>query len=119
LLVEYGRTPRDLLYELKSIEKEMGREKTIRWGPRVIDIDILLFGEIVLDEGDLKIPHPELHKRKFVLIPLLEIEKDLVHPVFGERLSEFLRFIDRSQKVEFLCRISYEELGIDIEGQRE
>jgi len=82
--------PRRLLGELKGIEKEMGRRKSVRHGPRVIDLDILLCGDIVLDEDVLKIPHAELHKRAFVLIPLLEIDENLVHPTLHQPLKQLL-----------------------------
>lgn len=113
VLVRYIGGPRDLLSQIKIIEKQMGRTITVKWGPRIIDIDILLFENVVLNEEDLKIPHPELHKRKFAIIPLLELNRNLTHPIFGKRLREFLPQIERSQKVRFLSRISLKDLDID------
>jgi 2-amino-4-hydroxy-6-hydroxymethyldihydropteridine diphosphokinase len=88
-------TPRDLLNRLKDIERLMGRKEGPRWGPRVIDMDILLYGQRIIDENGLKVPHPELHKRRFVLEPLCEIASYVIHPVYNisargllSRLSE-------------------------------
>lgn len=70
-------TPAALLAEAKAIEMEMGREKTVRWGPRLIDIDILFYGDLPLAEPDLILPHKELFNRAFVLVPLSEVAPDL------------------------------------------
>ncbi|MDP2168474.1 MAG: 2-amino-4-hydroxy-6-hydroxymethyldihydropteridine diphosphokinase [Thermodesulfovibrionales bacterium] len=86
--------PHRLLKVLKSIEKELGRKETIRRGPRVIDLDILLYGDLILDEPDLKIPHPSMHKRGFVLKPLSEIAPDAVHPVLGKTVKELFEKLD-------------------------
>ncbi len=110
--MEYPDRVRDLFSETKKIEEEMGRVRNEKWGPRVIDIDILLFGDLILDEEDLKIPHPELHKRRFAMIPLLEIDKEILHPLFRKRLRDFLRGIDRSQKVKFIGKITLPDLEI-------
>ncbi len=75
--------PRLLLAELKKIEKDMGRQPAEKWGPRVIDLDILFYGQEIITDDDLAIPHPELHKRRFVLEPLNEIAPYVIHPVFG------------------------------------
>jgi len=80
--------PAELLGLLKSIEKRMGRSPTVRWGPRIVDLDILLYGDIVMDTQDLTIPHPRLHERAFVLVPLMEIAPGLIHPVLGKSISE-------------------------------
>lgn len=82
--------PLDLLTYLKDIERRMGRRKTYRYGPRVIDIDILFFDDWVLDLPGLSIPHPRLHERGFVLVPLCEIAPDLRHPVFDRKINELL-----------------------------
>ncbi len=73
-------SPSKLLKQLKKIEKLLGRKKTFRWGPRIIDIDILLYDNLVLKTKKLTIPHKELLNRKFVLLPLKEIEPEIVHP---------------------------------------
>ncbi len=84
-------TPRELLTQLKCIEQQQGRDPHgLRWGPRSIDLDILLYGQIVLTEEDLTIPHPQLGERDFVIYPLLELAPDLVLPsgIKVQQLSE-------------------------------
>jgi 2-amino-4-hydroxy-6-hydroxymethyldihydropteridine diphosphokinase len=73
-LLETTLTPRELLVELKKLEAELGREQTYRWGPRVVDFDILAYDDRTIDEPDLIIPHPRLHERAFALVPLAEID---------------------------------------------
>ena len=74
---------RDLLLVLQNIENAMGRKREIKGGPRVIDLDLLFYGQDVIDEADLTVPHPEIHKRRFVLEPLNEIASFYIHPAFG------------------------------------
>jgi 2-amino-4-hydroxy-6-hydroxymethyldihydropteridine diphosphokinase len=88
--------PRPLLRYLKKVEEEMGRLKTFRNGPRLIDLDILFYGQKVIKRPDLKIPHPRLQDRAFVLVPLAELVPDLVHPVLGESIKDLLAKIDTS-----------------------
>lgn len=85
--------PEELLKELNRIEKEAGRERIIHWGPRTLDLDILLYDDIVLEEDDLCIPHVEMHKRSFVLEPLAEIAPYKRHPVYGKTVREMLEKI--------------------------
>lgn len=75
---------RELLDELQAIENEMGRERKERWGPRVIDLDLLLYGDEVIREHDLVVPHPGIAERNFVLLPLREIAPDLDIPGLGK-----------------------------------
>jgi 2-amino-4-hydroxy-6-hydroxymethyldihydropteridine diphosphokinase len=75
--------PRDLLARLKEIEAGIGRTPGQRWGPREIDLDLLMYGEQVIEEGDLELPHPEMAHRSFVLVPLLEIDREIVIPGVG------------------------------------
>lgn len=80
--IETTLKPNNLLRLLKDIEREIGRQDSFHWGPRIIDLDILLFNSLVLNEENLQIPHPYLHEREFVLRPLNEIAPDVIHPVF-------------------------------------
>ena len=80
--------PEELLDLIKGIEKELGREKGEKWGPRIIDLDILFYGEKIINLPSLTIPHPYLHERAFVLIPLTEIAPEFVHPVLKRKAKE-------------------------------
>jgi len=86
--IETKFSPRELLIFVKEIEKKMGRKNGIRWGPRNIDIDILFYSNIVINEKDLIIPHYDLANRKFVLICLSEIAPYFVHPVLKKTVKE-------------------------------
>jgi 2-amino-4-hydroxy-6-hydroxymethyldihydropteridine diphosphokinase len=82
IAVETGTKPRALLEQLLAIELVLGRDRssTQRWGPRIIDLDILLFGDQVIDEPGLEVPHPRMYERRFVLIPLVQIAPDISLP---------------------------------------
>lgn len=79
--------PGELLAYLKAVERTLGRKDAPRWGPRAIDLDILFFDSLILDTPTLRIPHPLLHQRAFVLIPLREIAPTLRHPVLGSTIA--------------------------------
>jgi len=79
---------KELLEICKYIEKELKRERIIRWGPRIIDLDILLYGDLIQNEEALTIPHPRMHEREFVLKPLNEIAPQAFHPVLKQTISE-------------------------------
>jgi 2-amino-4-hydroxy-6-hydroxymethyldihydropteridine diphosphokinase len=87
-LVETELSPRELLTALLEIEKAMGRERTIHWGPRNIDLDIIFYENFVIDEEELKVPHPDAHNRIFVMGPIAQIAPDYVHPVLKKSVTE-------------------------------
>ena len=93
--------PSELLKMLKTVEKEIGRTKTvIRYGPRILDLDIILYDDLVLDSPQLTIPHPRMHKRRFVLCPICDIAPDMIHPVLHYSMRGLLdQLEDFSQKV--------------------
>jgi 2-amino-4-hydroxy-6-hydroxymethyldihydropteridine diphosphokinase len=96
LKVQTRLSPQDLLSYLKELERVIGREPTFRYGPRVVDIDILLYGQKSIAEEDLVIPHQRLKERAFVLVPLAELCPDLVLPGTGATVSELLADLDLS-----------------------
>lgn len=101
VMAETYLEPDDLLGHLKRLETVLGREPSFQNGPRLIDLDILLYDDLIMDSPPLVIPHPRLHQRAFVLVPLNEIAPDLVHPVFGKPVSELLLDVDRLNIVEY------------------
>jgi len=109
VLVSWEGTPHELLKFLTGIEKSMGRTRKIKNGPRVIDLDILLFGNRVLNEPSLTIPHKELHKRKFALMPCLEIDPNFILPTHKRPLNNFLPEIGEDQVVTKLEGIVFLE----------
>jgi len=100
--IETELEPLDLLRTLRAIESRLGRTKAVRWGPRVIDLDILFYDEEEIKTGEVQIPHPSLHERQFVLIPLMEIDRNLIHPVLKKTVRELLEAIKEDQGVEKL-----------------
>jgi 2-amino-4-hydroxy-6-hydroxymethyldihydropteridine diphosphokinase len=90
LEVETSILPKDLLKLLLEIEMKLGRQRDEKYGPRTIDIDILLYGDQICNDPQLRIPHPELQNRRFALTPLAEIGPGLVHPVFKKSITELL-----------------------------
>ncbi len=97
--VETSSPPQALLDFLLGIEKKMGRERRERWGPRIIDLDILFYGGQVIQERNLQIPHPRLQERRFVLIPLQKIAPDLEHPLLGKTISQILFELKKDEKI--------------------
>lgn len=85
---ETDLAPEALLHLVKRIEREMGRKKGLRFGPRLIDIDILFYDDLVISTPQLEIPHPRLHERGFTLVPLCEMAPELVHPLLGMTIRE-------------------------------
>jgi dihydroneopterin aldolase/2-amino-4-hydroxy-6-hydroxymethyldihydropteridine diphosphokinase len=88
--------PEELLKELLAVEQKLGRVRGIKWGPRIIDLDILIFGDEVIDEENLTIPHPWMSERMFVLEPLAEIAPDVVHPLSRRRIGELKNDLEKN-----------------------
>lgn len=104
LEIETDFEPDELMKRLRAIEAAMGRKrvKGKRWGSRIIDLDILLFDNQTVTKRSLKIPHPEMHKRRFVLLPLSELAPHVTHPQLGTSISELLGGLKDSKKVVLL-----------------
>ncbi|MDT8283916.1 MAG: 2-amino-4-hydroxy-6-hydroxymethyldihydropteridine diphosphokinase [Thermovirgaceae bacterium] len=88
LLTDTEESPHDLLLKIQSIENELGRIPRFRWGPREIDIDILFMDGLTINDKDLVLPHPEMHRRAFVLVPLSQVAPQWVHPLLGQNIGE-------------------------------
>jgi 2-amino-4-hydroxy-6-hydroxymethyldihydropteridine diphosphokinase len=99
VLLETTLSPQELMSAILNIEEQMGRRRLVKKGPRSIDIDILLFGDVVLKSDALTIPHPEMHRRRFVLEPLAEIAPEVVHPVLHKSIRELLAALPEGQIV--------------------
>lgn len=101
VMAETYLEPDDLLSHLKRLEVVLGREPTFQNGPRLIDLDILFYDDVVIDSPPLQIPHPRLHQRAFVLVPLNDIAPELIHPTLGKSIGEILLDVDRLNIVEY------------------
>ena len=91
LEVETTLTPQDLLSVILSIEKQLGRERLQRFGPRTIDIDILFYNDEIISTETLSVPHPEMQNRRFVLVPLNEIAETIIHPILNKPVNQLLQ----------------------------
>lgn len=87
VLVQTPLTPEDLLAQLLQIENSMGRERTVKWGPRIIDLDLLSYDRLIINTPHLTLPHSFLEKRRFVLEPMAEIAPDYIHPVLQKTIA--------------------------------
>jgi 2-amino-4-hydroxy-6-hydroxymethyldihydropteridine diphosphokinase len=96
LEIETELKPQELLRVVKNVEIEAGRERSYKWGPRIIDLDILLYNHIIVNEETLKIPHPLMHERDFVLRPLDEIAPDAMHPLLKISIHALLNKCGRT-----------------------
>jgi len=104
--VETTLAPFELLKRLKSIEREAGRvDGAIRFGPRVLDLDIILYDDWVKNSSELVVPHPRMHKRRFVLRPICDIDPTIVHPVLKKEMQALLDVLDENDQriVEYRC----------------
>jgi 2-amino-4-hydroxy-6-hydroxymethyldihydropteridine diphosphokinase len=101
LQIETSLSAGGLLDVLKVIEKEIGRLPSIKWGPRVIDIDILFYEDAIIDLPQIKIPHSYLHERRFTLVPLNEIAPDFIHPLLNKKVKDLLKVCkDKGQVIK-------------------
>jgi 2-amino-4-hydroxy-6-hydroxymethyldihydropteridine diphosphokinase len=102
--LETDQTPQQLMTTILAIEEDMGRRRVQRKGPRSIDIDILLFGDSILDSTELTIPHPAMHQRRFVLEPLGEIAAEVLHPALKKTIRELRDVLPEGQAVRKMPR---------------
>lgn len=102
--IETGFSPDELLKRLKSVETTMGRKRVRgkRWGSRIIDLDILFFDNEIINKRTLKVPHPELQNRRFVLAPLCELAPQMIHPKLAASVSELLAGVKDTKKIHLL-----------------
>jgi len=105
--IETELAPRELLWQMLLIEKRMGRVRSKRWGPRSIDLDLLFYDDELIEEPDLSVPHPEAHRRAFVLLPLLELDPNFRHPVTGETVRRMIQKLPPNPPVRKLGRFWY------------
>ena len=105
----FGGEPLELLDALLAIEAGQGRQRRLRWGPRTLDLDLLLFGDQVIDSDRLTTPHPEMHRRVFVLAPLMELAPELVLPVWGQTAAQLLaRLSPRERQDQQVERLAWD-----------
>ncbi|MBF0204202.1 MAG: 2-amino-4-hydroxy-6-hydroxymethyldihydropteridine diphosphokinase [Desulfamplus sp.] len=99
LKIETDLDPETLMVSLKEIEQQLGQyQKTVRFGPRIIDLDIIFYQDIVVNTEKLTIPHPRMHKRGFVLKPLCDIAPEIIHPVIGDSAANLLKAVERDHE---------------------
>ncbi|MBK5277572.1 MAG: 2-amino-4-hydroxy-6-hydroxymethyldihydropteridine diphosphokinase [Bacteroidia bacterium] len=98
--IAYDKSPHQLLLEIHTLENEMGRLRSEKWGPRIIDIDILFFGQRIINEENLIIPHSGIAMRRFTLLPLSEIAPEFIHPVLNKNCNQLLKECPDTSYVE-------------------
>lgn len=111
LKITWRDSPPELLAFLASVERERARTRLVPLGPRTLDLDILLFDDLLLDTPGLVIPHPRLHERRFALVPCLEIDPCLIHPRLKRPLASFLEEIGSDQRLERIGRVPENEVA--------
>ena len=105
LKIETVLGPEKLLQSCQQIEKEFGRQRNEKWGPRTLDIDILLYTSILRMDPDLILPHPRMHERAFVLCPLVDLNPEIIHPVVYKTVSELLFNLDATEGVQRIAEL--------------
>ncbi|MCS7053768.1 MAG: 2-amino-4-hydroxy-6-hydroxymethyldihydropteridine diphosphokinase [Ignavibacterium sp.] len=106
--------PKNLLFRLKEIETEIGRNSTSKWGPREIDLDIILYEDFLIEDGELSLPHPGLYQRDFFLVPLIELNSKLREPKFGKGLDEILSHLEKRNIIQKVNKtLSFKEKSIE------
>jgi len=111
--IKTGLTPNELLHALQGIENAMGRKREIKGGPRIIDLDFLFYGQDIIDEPNLQVPHPEIHQRRFVLEPLNEVASYFIHPVFGVSVRGLKDRLKDRKIVEYLSPSLFQNIKQD------
>ena len=101
--VETGLSVHRLLALLKEIEGAVGRQHRARWGPREVDLDLLIYDQCCINTPDLIVPHPEMHQRSFVLVPFAEIAPDVLHPIFRQNIRTLLSNLNDEKTVKFVA----------------
>ena len=97
---ETDLSPQDLIRQLKDCEQAMGRVQSHRWGPRLIDLDILFYDDEVIETEELNIPHPEIQNREFVLRSMCELSPDMKHPVLGKSMKELFEILIKKDRAQ-------------------
>ncbi|MGZ3753459.1 MAG: 2-amino-4-hydroxy-6-hydroxymethyldihydropteridine diphosphokinase, partial [Mucilaginibacter sp.] len=100
--IKTALSARNLFQNLQNIEKDMGRKREAKGGPRIIDLDLLFYGQEVIQDADLIVPHPEIQKRRFVLEPLCEIASYFIHPAFGVSIRGLKDRLNDNKIVEMI-----------------
>ena len=98
IIIHTSLSPEELLNTLQVIEQQFGRERKIRWGARTLDLDLILYGDLIMDTPELQIPHPRMRERGFVLIPLAEIASDWIEPVTQLTIDQLLSSLNTNSQ---------------------